>query len=105
MLVRRRQPTKESWPARAGAADAIMPGERQMISRILRFTHAEARKAMVPLVRVEAVPEETTVAGVIEVVRREGLHAHPGVPEPRLQYRRRGACVRFARSAGLEPRR
>ncbi len=48
-----------------------------MISRIFRFTRAEARKAMVPLVRVEAVPEETTLAGVIELVRREGFTRIP----------------------------
>ena len=32
---------------------------------------------MVPLVRVEAVPEETTLAGVIELVRREGFTRIP----------------------------
>lgn len=58
-------------------ADAILPAEQQMISRIFRFTRAEARKAMVPLVRVEAVPEETTIAGAIEVVRREGFTRIP----------------------------
>ena len=51
-------------------ADAILPAERQMISRIFRFTNAEARKAMVPLVRVEAVPLETTLAEAIEIARR-----------------------------------
>jgi CBS domain containing-hemolysin-like protein len=68
-------------PAIAGvveaADDAILPAEQQMISRIFRFTQAEARKAMVPLVRVEAVPEETTIAGAIEVVRREGYTRLP----------------------------
>jgi magnesium and cobalt exporter, CNNM family len=48
-----------------------------MISRIFRFTHTEARHAMVPLIMVEAVPEETTVAGVIDVVRREGYTRIP----------------------------
>ena len=74
MLVRRSPPALAS----AGATiDAIMPAEQQMISRIFRFAQAEARKAMVPLVRVEAVPEETTIAGAIEVVRREGFTRIP----------------------------
>jgi putative hemolysin len=76
MLVRRRQPEGITVSA-AESSGAIMPGERQMISRILRFTHTEARQAMVPLVRVEAVPEETTVAAVVEVVRREGYTRVP----------------------------
>jgi putative hemolysin len=75
MLVRRR-PDEAALPAVPGT-DAILPAEQQMISRIFRFTRAEARKAMVPLVRVEAVPEETTLAGVIEVVRREGFTRIP----------------------------
>jgi CBS domain containing-hemolysin-like protein len=75
LLVRRRK--AEGLGAGTVATDEIMPAERQMISRILRFTHTDARQAMVPLVRVEAVPEETTVAGVIEVVRREGYTRIP----------------------------
>jgi magnesium and cobalt exporter, CNNM family len=75
MLVRRR-PDEAAQPAAPGT-DAILPTEQQMISRIFRFTRAEARKAMVPLVRVEAVPEETTLAGVIELVRREGFTRIP----------------------------
>ena len=59
------------------AADAILPAERQMISRIFRFTHSEARKVMVPLVRVEAVPQDLSLAGAIEVVRREGFSRLP----------------------------
>ena len=76
LLVRRRKPEGIGTGA-AAASDEIMPAETQMISRILRFTHTEARQAMVPLVRVEAVPEETAVAGVIEVVRREGYTRIP----------------------------
>jgi len=72
-LLVRREPPSLAHPQ----PDAIMPEERQMISRIFRFTRAEARKAMVPLVRVEAVPEETTIAGAIEVVRREGFTRIP----------------------------
>ena len=74
MLVRR---APASTIAAESSIDAIMPAEQQMISRIFRFAHAEARKAMVPLVRVEAVPEETTIAGAIEVVRREGFTRIP----------------------------
>jgi putative hemolysin len=75
MLVRRRP--DEAAPSATPSVDAILPAEQQMISRIFRFTRAEARKAMVPLVRVEAVPEETTLAGVIELVRREGFTRIP----------------------------
>jgi putative hemolysin len=75
MLMRRRP--DEAAPPAAPGGDAILPAEQQMISRIFRFTRAEARKAMVPLVRVEAVPEETTLAGVIELVRREGFTRVP----------------------------
>ncbi len=64
-------------PSADEIADAILPAERQMISRIFRFTRAEARKAMVPLVRVEAVPEEATIADVVEMVRREGFTRLP----------------------------
>jgi len=64
-------------PRGAPHADAIMPAEQQMIRRILRFTHAEARKSMVPLVRVEAMSDETTLGGAIEVARREGFSRLP----------------------------
>jgi putative hemolysin len=74
-LLIRREP--QNLPAQPRPADAIMPEEQQMISRIFRFTRAEVRKAMVPLVKVEAVPEETTIAGAIEVVRREGFTRIP----------------------------
>jgi len=75
ILVRRRP--DDTAPPTASGLDAILPAEQQMISRIFRFTRAEARKAMVPLVRVEAVPEETTLAAVIELVRREGFTRIP----------------------------
>jgi CBS domain containing-hemolysin-like protein len=58
-------------------ADAILPAERFMISRIFRFTRSEARKAMVPLVRVEAVPTTLSQGETIEVVRREGFSRLP----------------------------
>lgn len=75
MLVGRRP--DETIAAAAVDTGAILPAERQMISRIFRFTRAEARKAMVPLLRVVAIPEETTLAGVIELVRREGFTRIP----------------------------
>jgi putative hemolysin len=59
------------------AADAILPAERFMIRRIFRFTRSEARKAMVPLVRVEAVATTLSQAETIEVVRREGFSRLP----------------------------
>jgi magnesium and cobalt exporter, CNNM family len=71
-LVHRR-PTESA----AEALDAILPAERLMISRIFRFSRADARKAMVPLVRVDAVPEETTLEHAIEVVRRVGYSRLP----------------------------
>ncbi|HVN89336.1 MAG TPA: hemolysin family protein [Candidatus Binataceae bacterium] len=74
MLVRRK-PTLALTPE--AAEDAILPTEQQMISRIFRFANAEARKAMVPLVRVEAMPEQTTIAEAIEFVRREGYTRIP----------------------------
>jgi putative hemolysin len=61
----------------APLADAILPAERIMISRIFRFTRSEARKAMVPLVRVEAVPTTLPQSEAIEVVRREGFSRLP----------------------------
>ncbi len=57
--------------------DAILPAERQMISRIFRFSRSEARKAMVPLVRVEAVADDVSLSAAIEVVRREGFTRLP----------------------------
>jgi putative hemolysin len=71
-LMRRR-------PSDAGAPshDDILPAEQLMISRIFRFSQAEARKAMVPLVGVDAVPEETSLAAAIETVRREGFSRIP----------------------------
>jgi putative hemolysin len=59
------------------APDAILPAERAMISRIFRFTRSEARKAMVPLVRVDAVATTLSQAETIEVVRREGFSRLP----------------------------
>lgn len=57
--------------------DAILPSERQMISRIFRFSRADARKAMVPLVRVDAVPDVVTLADAIATVRRVGFSRLP----------------------------
>jgi putative hemolysin len=69
----RRRPSDASEPSR----DAILPAEQLMISRIFRFSQADARKAMVPLVGVDAVPEETSLAAAIETVRREGFSRIP----------------------------
>jgi putative hemolysin len=57
--------------------DAILPVERRMISRIFKFAHAGARKAMVPLVRVVGVSEDAPLAAAIETVRREGYSRLP----------------------------
>ncbi len=61
----------------AADGDAILPAERFMIRRIFRFTRSEARKAMVPLVRVEAIATTLSQAETIEVVRREGFSRLP----------------------------
>ena len=71
-LMRRRPGDASEQPH-----DAILPAEQLMISRIFRFSQADARKAMVPLVGVDAVPEETSLAAVIETVRREGFSRIP----------------------------
>jgi putative hemolysin len=61
-LMRRRESDASELPQH----DAILPTEQQMISRIFRFSQAEARKAMVPLVGVDAVPEETSLAAAMQ---------------------------------------
>ena len=64
-------------PRETLSPDAILPAEQQMISRIFRFTHAEARKAMVPLIRVTAIGDDTTLAGAIEILRRDAFTRIP----------------------------
>ncbi|MGH7863746.1 MAG: hemolysin family protein [Candidatus Binataceae bacterium] len=59
------------------AHDAILPVEREMISRIFRFSRAEARKAMVPLVQVDALPADSTLDAAIAALRRDG---HSRIP-------------------------
>ncbi len=72
LLLERRMPR-----AASPQTDAILPLERRMISRIFKFANAEARKAMVPLVQVVAIPEDTRLDAAIELVRREG---HSRIP-------------------------
>jgi putative hemolysin len=57
--------------------DAILPAESRMISRIFRFSRAEARKAMVPLVGVDAIPQDASLSAAIEAVRRVGFSRLP----------------------------
>ena len=78
-LMRRRPSdgTEQTDGADQAQKDAILPTEQLMISRIFRFSRAEARKAMVPLVGVDAIPEETSLAAAIETVRREGFSRVP----------------------------
>jgi putative hemolysin len=64
-------------PPAGSSPDAILPAEQQMIRRIFRFTRAEARKAMVPLVRVAAIANEVTLAAAIELLRRDGFTRIP----------------------------
>jgi putative hemolysin len=71
-LMRRRATDAPEQPQ-----DAILPVEQLMISRIFRFSQADARKAMVPLVGVDAIPEESSLAAAIETVRREGFSRIP----------------------------
>src|SRR5271156_1884288 len=71
-LMRRRATDAPEQPQ-----DAILPVEQLMISRIFRFSQADARTAMVPLVGVDAIPEESSLAAAIETVRREGFSRIP----------------------------
>jgi putative hemolysin len=73
----RRRPSDAVDGTEQAHQDAILPTEQLMISRIFRFSRAEARKAMVPLVGVDAIPEETSLAAAIETVRREGFSRIP----------------------------
>ncbi len=57
--------------------DAILPVEREMISRIFRFSRAEARKAMVPLMQVDGLPEGSSLDAAIAALRREGHSRMP----------------------------
>jgi CBS domain containing-hemolysin-like protein len=59
------------------AEDVILPVEREMISRIFRFSRAPVRKAMVPLLQVEALPEGSTLEAAVEALRREGYSRIP----------------------------
>ncbi|MBV8136703.1 MAG: HlyC/CorC family transporter [Deltaproteobacteria bacterium] len=61
----------------ASDKDAILPAESTMISRIFRFSRAEARKAMVPLVGVDAIPQDASLSAAIETVRRVGFSRLP----------------------------
>ncbi|MFZ0659742.1 MAG: hemolysin family protein [Candidatus Binataceae bacterium] len=75
-LVHRRAPDSAIQDS-SDQHDAILPSERRMISRIFRFSRADARKAMVPLVRVDAIPHDVTLSGAIETVRRVGYSRLP----------------------------
>ncbi len=75
-LVHRRVPDSAAQDL-TDQHDAILPSERHMISRIFRFSRADARKAMVPLVRVDAIPHDITLSGAIETVRRVGYSRLP----------------------------
>ena len=92
-LVHRRAPDSAAQDL-ADQHDAILPSERHMISRIFRFSRADARKAMVPLVRVDAIPHDITLSGAIETVAPRRLQPPAGVPRADYRYRRRGARVR-----------
>ena len=83
--------------------DAILPAERQMISRIFRFKNADARQAMVPLVRVEAVALETTLAEAAENRPAHRFQPHPGFRKTHRQHRGRAPRLRPARGARPEP--
>ena len=63
---------RDGTPVRGTVAahDAILPVERSMIGRLFRFARTEARKAMVPLIRVEAVSQTETLAAAVDVARK-----------------------------------
>jgi len=51
--------------------------EREMISRILAFTHLEASDSMVPLVEIVAVPADATVEDAVKAISRQGYSRLP----------------------------
>ena len=50
----------------------VNPGEREMISRIFKFSHLAARDSMIPLVEVCGVPADITVRDAAAMIAREG---------------------------------
>lgn len=55
----------------------IKPSEKKMIKRILDFKDAEAKNALIPLVRVDALDERSTVKDALERLER---NRHTRVP-------------------------
>ncbi len=55
----------------------ITSSERQMLKRIFDFKDTEAKHALIPLVRVEAIDEESTVR---EALERFDTHRHSRMP-------------------------
>ena len=55
----------------------IKPSEKKMIKRILDFKDSEAKHALIPLVRVEAIEESATV---LEALERFEEHRHSRMP-------------------------
>ncbi len=60
-----------------GGGSDINPLEREMIRRIFRFSTTKVKEAMIPLVDVVALEEETSVAEAIASVRQENYSRYP----------------------------
>ena len=60
-----------------GGQSDINPSEREMIRRIFRFSTTKVREAMIPLVDVVALEENTSVGGAIASVRQENYSRYP----------------------------
>lgn len=67
-----------SWLIRGqGKGADLLEEERRMIRRIFRFSEAQVREVMIPLIDVVAVEEGATVLDVIRQVEEEGYSRFP----------------------------
>lgn len=67
-----------SWLIRGqGKGGELLEEERRMIHRIFRFSEAQVREVMIPLIDVVAVEEGATVLDVIHQVEKEGYSRFP----------------------------
>jgi len=63
-----------------GEQSDINPSEREMIRRIFRFSTTKVKEAMIPLVDVVALEENTSVGEAIATVRQENYSRYPVYP-------------------------
>jgi len=80
MLVGKRRTTREELRALLSynkKESELKPSEKKMIKRIFDFSDSEAKHALIPLVRVEAIDESATVRQALE---RFEKHRHSRMP-------------------------